>query len=259
MGWVVLKQPESAIAEAPIQAAGHSSVPLGTLGEAELSGIDVLWILAEPFSPPFAVNYPADLANNVSKIESFVAAGGTLLWHDRQVALAPGVLPGGAGFEMTGGFVVDVDVGVQGTLVTDGPGGMIDDMSLDTDIGMGDVTAAGFTAVASLPPESLPILVFELSGLEFAVDFSYGYELGFVHYSSIPMDAFLTLGTPIFADVYGPNVVAHAVSLPEPAEAAGSFAALATVTLLALRGRARRGGRRGTEVVELRGVEPLTS
>ncbi len=61
------------------------------------------------------------------------------------------------------------------------------------------------------------------------------------------------------AEVYATNVVAYAVSLPEPAEAAGSFAALATVALLALRGRARRGGRRGTEVVELRGVEPLTS
>ncbi len=81
---------------------------------------------------------------------------------------------------------------------------------------MGCCTAAGHTAVASLPPDSLPILVFELSGLEFAVDFSYGYEFGFVHYSSIPMDAFLTGGTPIFADVYGPNVVAHAVSRVKP-------------------------------------------
>jgi hypothetical protein len=198
-------------AGASITASGHTPQQLANLTAGDLAGIDVLWI----FNPNNG-NPSATILNNLANIDAFVSGGGVLSFHDRNVAQgtvdANQYLPGGAGISFTTALSANIDVVTPGTLVTNGPGGVINNTTLDG----GNFSNHGWAAVASLPVGAVPI--FNNGNAGQIVDFYYGHGGGHVYYSTIPLDFYLNGGTA-FRTVYAPNEAAFQASLtavPEP-------------------------------------------
>ena len=195
---------------------GHTASVLGGLTAGDLAGLDVLWVLnSSNFS------HPSVLTANSAAVASFVAGGGVFMYHDRRVTGAETVLPGGGAFTITRAFgagSTDIDVLDSSTLVTNGPGGLINDSTLDG----GDSSNHGFSVSGSLPGGSTQILSRPIATE--IVDFRYSFGSGEVYYSTIPLDFYLSRFTPQpnFAGIYAPNVVAYAADLamsntvPEP-------------------------------------------
>ena len=94
------------------------------------------------------------------------------------------------------------------TLVTNGPGGVVNNSTLDG----GNSSSHGFTASGSIPGSSTAI--FSRSNPSEIVDFRYEFGMGDVYYSTIPLDFYLG-GSSSFASVYAPNVVAYAAELAQ--------------------------------------------
>ena len=203
-----------------ITAQGHTSVLLTELSGATLGTVDVLWILNSDNGAQ-----PTELSSHASAVADFVSSGGVLSLHDRNVDLAASVLPGGAGitFNRFAGDDVDIDIQTPTVPITNGPGGVVTDTTLDN----GTSSNHGFASGATLPSGS--VIVFNDGTIDQAVEFYYGFDLGLVYYSSIPLDFYLEgsggSGPPAgaFRDVYTPNVVAFLASsildgtpVPEP-------------------------------------------
>lgn len=207
-----------------VTGLGHSAAILGDLSDLSLSGIDVLWILNGSNS--------SQPAADAAVLSSFVSDGGVLLFHDRHVTSAASTLPGGGAITFVRGDsitlpAVDDDANIQivggSTLVTNGPGGVLDDSSLDG----GNSSSHGYGEAATLPAGVKILSRFSASE---AVDFSYDLGTGAVYYSTIPLDYYLGGGGSVFPgnafrNVYARNVAAYAASLvdgpalpaPEPA------------------------------------------
>src|SRR5262245_3007303 len=103
---------------AAITAAGHTAQALAGLGGANLSGIDVLWILNGINGSP-----DAQILGNTAAISTFVSGGGVLSFHDRNVTQgvdADTYLPGAGGVAFTTDFGTDLNVLANNT-VTNGP------------------------------------------------------------------------------------------------------------------------------------------
>ncbi|MCZ6795303.1 MAG: hypothetical protein O7J95_16990, partial [Planctomycetota bacterium] len=206
VGYVVLSSNLTA-PEGPITAAGHTPMNLGTIGAASLEGIDVLWILN-----PANGGYSSDLRQNLQKIDDFVTSGGVLLFHDRHVTSAASVIPGASAVSFvrntSGPLSRDIDVLDPSTTVTDGPGGIVTNTTLDGG------ASHGYAVVGTLPPDALAILRRGLES-EQVVDFTYLHGNGAIYYSSIPLDAYIRPGNnpAAFREVYAPNVVDFAVDV----------------------------------------------
>jgi len=212
---------------------GYNFVNLPDL--SSLAGLDVLW----------AQNYNngsqlSDLTTFSANVNAFVNGGGTFLYHDREVDNAESVLIGGGGFDIIRDFSDSTDIQVINgtTLVTNGPGGIIDNTTLDG----GSSSSHGFAVSGSLPGSSVQIL--SRSNASEIVDFVYGSGAGHVYYSTIPLDYYFGGGQndatgDAFRDIYGPNVLAFAGSLavPEP----GTMTIFATLGLAGIGMRRRRG------------------
>lgn len=193
---------------APISAAGHTPVQIFDLSPAELSGIAVLMV-QNGSNGSYGGEYLAALAD----IQQAVLNGMGLVIHDRFVDDAETILPGGGAFDIirdTGTNTSDINILDNGTLVTNGPGGMLDDTSLDG----GNLSSHGYAVAGSLPGAGR----FILSRPDPAqiVSFSYSFGAGGVFYSSIPLDFYLGgAGTnppaDAMRDIYAVNVVAFAV------------------------------------------------
>ena len=199
-------------AQAAIAAAGHTSVDLPGLAAANLVGIDVLWILNGSNGDP-----DAQVLANQAAIGGFVSSGGVLSFHDRNVTQgsvdANSYLPGGSAISFTTLLSNNINVSTAGTLVTNGPGGTINNTTLDN----GNASNHGFALLATLPPGAVPI--FNNGVASQIVDFYYPFSLGFVYYSSIPLDFHLGVVNPVsaqFAAVYAPNALAFQASLIPP-------------------------------------------
>jgi len=195
--------------EPPIIAAGHTPVQLFDLSPAELESIDVLMV-----QNPSNSGYATEYLNALADIETAVAGGLVLMIHDRFVEDAETILPGGATFDIQRDFSDDEDINVldNTTVLTNGPGGAIDDTTLDG----GNSSSHGFAVVGSLPGNATFLL--SRGDPTEVVDFSYEYVDGFVFYSSIPLDFYLPADNLItFSQVYAPNAVAYSVELARAA------------------------------------------
>lgn len=192
----------------PVSAAGHTPVLLTDLTAADLASVDVLFI-DNPSNGSYAGGGGEFLAAQAD-IEAWIASGGVMIFHDRYVTVAETVLPGGETFNIIRDFSDDSDIDVLdgSTLVTNGPGGVVDNTTLDG----GTSSSHGFAVAGTLPDSSAMIL--SRSNPDEIVTFSYCYGSGGVVYSSIPLDYYLAGFGPAlvranFAEIYAPNVVAY--------------------------------------------------
>ncbi len=227
-------QGNTAAQEPAIIDAGHTPLQIVDLSPAELSSIDVLWVLN-----PDNGGYGAEYLGAVGDIETAVAGGLVLMIHDRYVEDAETILPGGASFDVIRDFTDDAEIEVldDTTPLTSGPGGTIDDTTLDG----GNSSSHGYAVVGSLPAGAT--FLFSRSNPDEIVDFSYPHVDGAVFYSSIPLDFYLGGGGP-FDVIYARNAVAYSVFLanaaggrrvyiPLPAPTLGDFGLLLMVLMLA--------------------------
>lgn len=206
----------------PITASGFEPVQIFSLMPSELANINVLFVVN---SNIFA--YGAEYLTNLPAIRDAVSAGMTLVVHDRLVGMGTGVsavtaskiLPGGAAITFSNPRVLGDQINVLdvGTPVTNGPGGLINDTTLDNQ-GLSD---HGFANSSTLPAGTTRIL--STANTQQVVTFSYPFGNGFVIYGSIPLDFhLLNRSTGALATIYAPNVIAYAGSL-RPAANTFSF------------------------------------
>ena len=224
---------------AAITASGNTPVQLTNLTAADLVGINVLWILNGDNSGP-----DGNVTGNTAAINAFVAGGGVLSFHDRAVTNAATYIPGAAAVTFVRDFTNDADIDiVTNNTVTNGPGGVLNNTSLDG----GTSSSHGYADVSSLPPGGVEVLSRGGEPAR-AVDFYFGLGAGDVYYSTIPLDFYLDGNGPNpprdnFRNVYAVNEAAFQAQLfgangtpvPEP----GSLALVAVAGLMLL-SQARR-------------------
>ncbi|WP_108811312.1 PEPxxWA-CTERM sorting domain-containing protein [Sphingorhabdus sp. Alg231-15] len=201
-------------AQAAAQAQGNTASILGSLDAVSLAGIQVLWVLNGSNN-----SQTAALLGNAA-LGSFVSNGGIFLYHDRNVTDAASGLGqvGGGAISFTRDLSSNIDVENAVNPFTTGPGGTIDDTTLDG----GNSSNHGYASLGSLPAGATAFLNNGTAGN--VVDFSYSFGSGAVHYSSIPLDFYIDGGGSngdSFRNIYTPNVLAQVSSLagavPEPA------------------------------------------
>ena len=191
----------------PITTAGLQAVNVGDLNTADLSQFGVLF-----FQNPDNGGFSSIFINNLPKIRNFISAGGVFILHDRNVSSASSVLPGTPG-TIVRDFSDDrnIDILDNTTLVTNGPGGIITNTSLDN----GNSSSHGWILASSTPPGAKGIL--SQTNPAHWVLYSYPFGQGTVIYSTIPLDFYLAnFGAPALdlnMQNYAANVVAYANSL----------------------------------------------
>lgn len=215
----------SADPTAVIAAAGHTSTQLSDLSAASLAGVQVVWLLNGDNGAP-----PPELVTNASAVASFVAAGGILSYHDRYVSIEndtsenPLLIPGAGSVTFVRDFADDTNVDIlnTSTLVTNGPAGVLSDASLDG----GNSSSHGYVPSTTMPVGAVALL--SRTDPDQIVDFYYGHGLGYVYYSTIPIDCYMPDGDcgGYFSEseTYAINEAAFQGSLagaavPEPASA----------------------------------------
>jgi len=210
-------------AATPITLDGFTGVLLTNLTAADLAGINVLWIFNPNNGAPSTT-----ITNNLPAITTFVQNGGVLSYADRNVnqgLSASTYLPGGGGISFTSSLSTNIDIQTPGTLVTNGPGGIITNTNLDG----GNLSNHGFATLASLPAGAVAILNNGTAGQ--IVDFYYRFGLGAVYYSSIPLDFYLDGGgnnppADAFRNIYARNEAAFQASLATVTPEPGTFVLL---------------------------------
>lgn len=197
-----------------IKAQGDTASVLSNLSAASLAGVNVLWVLNGNNAAQ-----PAALATYAASIADFVSGGGTFAYHDQNPAGAAAVVPGAGGVSFSQAVTHDVNVILNGTLLTNGPGGVITNTTLDG----GNTQATGYAALNTLPAGAVAPL--SSTSASQVVAFSYAQGAGHVYYSTIPLNFFLSYPTDNTAKIYGPNLVAYLdggsasptpIAIPEP-------------------------------------------
>lgn len=240
---------------AAITTAGHTPVQILNISTFDLSTIDMLMIDESNNG-----GLSGDMSGRLADIAAWVDAGHCMIVHDRFVGSGvpgpnPFLIGAGAGIQVVRDFsnATTLDfVPPGGTLVQNGPGGVLNDNSLDG----GNFSTHGFAIGPSIPVIATEILALELVGgqgpdLTKIAAFSYPTGLGHVYYSTSPLDFYLDGNgndppRDNFRFIYAPNVIAYMAdlcgaghpqtSVPEP----GTLAMLASAGALLVRRRRRR-------------------
>lgn len=198
-----------------IKAQGDTASVLSDLSAASLAGINVLWVLNGNNAAQ-----PAALTTYAASIAGFVSGGGTFAYHDQNPAGAAAVVPGAGGISFSQAVTRDVNVILNGTLLTNGPGGVITNTTLDG----GNTQATGYAALNTLPAGAVAPLSSTSASQVVAFSYAQG-AAGHVYYSTIPLNFFLSYPTDNTAKIYGPNLVAYLdggsagptpIAIPEP-------------------------------------------
>jgi PEP-CTERM motif len=217
---------ENAAAETGVSAAitgqGHTFVNLSNLAAGSLGSLDIAWYMNNS-------NGAQGQAGNAAAISSFVSGGGIFLMHDRRVTAAQTVLPGAGGISFVSSFADDQNINVinAGTSLTNGPGGIISNATLDG----GNSSNHGYALAGTLPATAVQIL--STGNPSQIVDFTYMFGAGSVHYSTIPLDFYADGGGSngaSFRNIYIPNLISYASELA----GAERVPAPATLALLGL-------------------------
>ena len=224
-----------------ISASGNTPVAIVDITTFDFSTVKAVFLNEADnggFSP--------DLISRLSALDNFVGSGGHLIMHDRFVAFpenTPAMHPflfGHPEIQVQRDFNNPNNIDLLPAGVTAFPS--LTDSSLDN----GNFSSHGFGYATSIPIGATAFLSRGGAPGE-VVAFQYGYGLGSVYYSTIPLDYYLngfsndpTLDANMFvmATSIVSNTVGGGVVVPEPAE----YAAIAGVTLVgfALWRRARR-------------------
>lgn len=174
-----------------INLAGYTPVRLSTLSPAELSGVDI--ILAQN---PDNSYLGSELLGAQANIADAVFGGKVFILHDRFVDSdyygygspnqVEAFLPAyGGGDGIYRDFSRDRDINIEFEGLRDGPGGVLNDYSLDN----GTSSSHGYASEALLPAGSVTLL--NNGDASKAVTFAYGHGDGAVVYSTIPLDYYL--------------------------------------------------------------------
>jgi hypothetical protein len=203
-----------------IEAAGQTPRILEDLTRADLAGIDVLFVTnCSLFS------HSEEFLGRLTEIHAAIKDGLIMVMNDRQVDQAATVLPGpGSQMQFVWNPSTDTQIQDNTTLVTNGPGGVMDNSTLDGghSSNHGYVDANRFPAgVNNILSQTVP---------NHSVMFSYGYGKGYVVYSAIPLDFFFRFVPyceryvePIrslcinAANIYAPNEIAYGAGLAQQA------------------------------------------
>jgi hypothetical protein len=189
----------------PITTAGLQAVNVGDLNTADLSQFGVLF-----FQNPDNGGFSSIFINNLPKIRNFISAGGVFILHDRNVSSASSVLPGTPG-TIVRDFSDPANINIldNTTLVTNGPGGIITNTSLDG----GNFSSHGWILASSAPAGAKGFL--STGDPTHWVLYSYPFGQGTVIYSTIPLDFYLSGSGGIFTNMqnYAANVVAYGNSV----------------------------------------------
>ncbi len=191
----------------PITTAGLQPVDVGDLSAADLSQFDILF-----FQNPDNSGFSSIFTSNLAKIQQFISNGGVFILHDRNVSSAASVLPGSPG-TIVRDFTdpANIDIVDNTTLVTNGPGGIITNTSLDG----GNSSSHGWILASTIPPGAQGIL--SQTDPTHLVLYTYPFGLGTVIYATIPLDYYLAgEGDPTLnanMQIYAANVLAWGSSL----------------------------------------------
>jgi VCBS repeat-containing protein len=163
-----------------IVAAGHTPVLMTDLSAADLAGIDILLV-----NNPYGNR--AEYLARMPAISAAVASGMTLIIHDREVGSGEQLLPGSDGFTIVQDFSNPNDINFinDSHAIANGPGGALDDSSLD----QGNFSNHGFAIAGSLPADA--DLILSTGNGSQIVTFAYSYGSGSVIYSTIPVDFYI--------------------------------------------------------------------
>lgn len=126
-----------------ITIAGHTPIAVTTPDAETLSNLDALSV-TNCDNGSFGSNYTSNLA----AITAAVNGGMVLIVHDRFVTGAGSILPGGSGIATVRSFENSADINLPaGSPIISGPGGVLDNTSLDN----GSSSTHGFVISATLP------------------------------------------------------------------------------------------------------------
>lgn len=192
---------------APITTAGLQAVNVGDLRLADLSQFDVLFV-----QNPDNSGFSSVFTSNLAKIQQFISNGGVFILNDRNVSSAASVLPGSPGTIIRDfSDPATINIVDNTTLVTNGPGGVVTNTSLNG----GNFSSHGWILASTIPPGARGIL--SQTNPAHLVLYSYPFGSGQVVYATIPLDYYLagngsaTLNTNM--GIYAANVVAYGASL----------------------------------------------
>jgi hypothetical protein len=222
----------------PITANGFTAVQITNIaafvGAGNLSTITILVIDEINNGSPTAA-----LLSVSTALSNWVAGGGVIAIHDRNVCRGTCTpVPGSAGvsFHFLQGTDNGNDINVEtaGTLVTNGPFGVINNTTLDNGNPPSGFSDNGYVVLGTLPAGGVGILNNGTAGHEVAV--SYPFGAGWVYYSTIPLDLFvnienITVFNPLplaFRTIYAPNMVAYLECLASRACSTGAATGTAT-------------------------------
>lgn len=198
----------------PIVLAGQNPVDMEVLTPEELDTIDILFVTNANND-----EMGQEFAGAISALSDWVAGGGILIVHDRHVD--NDFYPDGEDllFGITGqtfavrDFSDDRDVNFvdPNGPIANGPGGNLDDLSLDN----GNSSNHGYVDVSGADPSTFQVLMTN-SNPDQAVTIRVPFGEGDVIYSTIPLDFYLSAVNPGLSanmQAYAANVINYAATL----------------------------------------------